>query len=209
MAKQIIFNEAARAAIKRGVDKLANAVKITLGPAGRNVVLDKGFGSPIITNDGVTIAKEIELADKFENVGAELIKEVSTKTNDVAGDGTTTAALLAQSIITEGLKNVAAGSNPMMIKKGIEKGVNAIVKELTEKISKPISGENEIAQVASISANDPEIGKIIAEAMQEVGKEGVITVEESQSFGIEKEITKGMQFDKGYDYQRGENGGGI
>jgi len=199
MAKQIIFDEHARNALKRGVDKLANAVKITLGPQGRNVVLDKGFGSPAISNDGVTIAKEIELKDKFENVGAELVKEVATKTNDVAGDGTTTATLLAQAIITEGIKNVAAGANPMEIKKGIDKGVNAVISELKQNISKPISGsQEEIAQVASISANDSEIGKIIAEAMQEVGNEGVITVEESQSFGIEKEVVRGMQFDNGY-----------
>jgi len=197
MAKQIIFDEHARNALKRGVDKLANAVKVTLGPQGRNVVLDKGFGSPTISNDGVTIAKEIDLKDKFENVGAELVKEVATKTNDVAGDGTTTATLLAQAIIIEGLKNVAAGANPMEIKRGIDKGVNAVVSEL-KNISKPVGGQEEIAQVASISANDPEIGKIIAEAMQEVGNEGVITVEESQSFGIEKEVVRGMQFDNGY-----------
>jgi len=198
MSKQIIFNEQARQAIKRGVDKLADAVKITLGPRGRNVVLDKGFGSPQICNDGVTIAKEIELKDKVENIGAELVKEVATKTNDVAGDGTTTATVLAQAIIAEGFKNVAAGANPMEIKKGIEKGVNAVVEELRTVISKPISNDAEITQVASISANDPKLGKIIAEAMKEVGNDGVITVEESQSFGIEKEVVKGMQFDKGY-----------
>lgn len=198
MSKQIIFDEKARQAIKRGVDKLADAVKVTLGPKGRNVVLDKGFGSPQIINDGVTIAKEIELKDKIENVGAELVKEVATKTNDVAGDGTTTATVLTQAIITEGFKNVAAGANPMEIKKGIEKGVNAVVEELKTKISKPISNDEEITQVASISANDPQLGKIIAEAMREVGNDGVITVEESQSFGIEKEVVKGMQFDKGY-----------
>ncbi|HUT22564.1 MAG TPA: chaperonin GroEL [Candidatus Bipolaricaulota bacterium] len=198
MAKQIIFDEQARQALKRGVDKLANAVKVTLGPQGRNVVLDKGFGSPMISNDGVTIAKEIELKDRLENMGAELVKEVATKTNDVAGDGTTTATLLAQAIITEGLKNVAAGANPMEIKKGIDKGVNAVVAEL-KNISKPVGGQSEIEQVASISANDPEIGKLIAEAMHEVGNEGVITVEESQSFGIEKgEPVIGMQFDNGY-----------
>jgi len=198
MSKQIVFDEKARQAIKRGVDKLADAVKITLGPRGRNVVLDKGYGSPQICNDGVTIAKEIELKDKIENVGADLVKEVATKTNDVAGDGTTTATVLAQAIITEGFKNVAAGANPMEIKKGIEKGVNAVVDELRTKISKPISNDEEITQVASISANDSKIGKIIAEAMREVGKDGVITVEESQSFDIEKEVVKGMQFDKGY-----------
>mgnify|MGYP001602109517 CR=1 FL=1 len=197
MAKQILFNERARQSVKRGVDKLADAVKITLGPRGRNVVLDKGYGSPTITNDGVTIAKEISFEDKFENIGAELLKEVATKTNDVAGDGTTTATLLAQIMIAEGLKNVAAGANPMLIRHGIEKGVNAIVEEL-KKISKPVSGHEEIAQVASISANDAEIGAIIAEAMKAVGSDGVITVEESQVFGVEKEVVEGMQFDKGY-----------
>ncbi|MBI2483880.1 chaperonin GroEL [Candidatus Uhrbacteria bacterium] len=198
MPKQMLFNESARAALKRGVDKLANAVKVTLGPKGRNVVFDKGYGAPTITNDGVTIAKEISLEDKFENVGAELVKEVATKTNDVAGDGTTTATLLAQIMISEGLKNVAAGANPMVIKRGIEKGVEAIVHELREKISKPVAGHEEITQVASISANDEEIGKLIAEAMKEVGNDGVITVEESQVFGVEKEVVEGMQFDKGY-----------
>jgi chaperonin GroEL len=198
MSKQIIFDEQARQAIKKGVDQLANAVKVTLGPKGRNVVLDKGYGSPQIVNDGVTIAKEIELKDKIENIGAELVKEVASKTNDIAGDGTTTATILAQAIITEGFKNVAAGANPMEIKKGIEKGVNAIIEELKTKISKPISNPDEIEQVASISANDKNLGKIIAGAMTEVGKDGVITVEESQSFGIEKEVVKGMQFDKGY-----------
>ena len=197
MAKQILYNEKARAALKRGVDKLADAVKVTLGPRGRNVVLDKGYGSPTITNDGVTIAKEITLDDKFENIGAELVKEVATKTNDVAGDGTTTATLLAQIMIAEGFKNVAAGANPMLIRHGIEKGVVAIVEEL-KKISKPVAGQEEIAQVASISANDPEIGAIIADAMKAVGSDGVITVEESQVFGVEKEVVEGMQFDKGY-----------
>jgi len=184
--------------VKTGVDKLANAVKVTLGPKGRNVVLDRGYGSPQICNDGVTIAKEIELTDKIENIGAELVKEVASKTNDVAGDGTTTATLLAQSIITEGFKNVTSGANPMEIKKGIEKGVNAVVEEIRTKISKPISNSEEIAQVASISANDKNLGKIIASAMAEVGNDGVITVEESQSFGIESEVTQGMQFDHGY-----------
>ncbi len=198
MSKQIIFDEQARKSLKAGVDKLANAVKVTLGPKGRNVVLDKGYGSPQICNDGVTIAKEIELKDKIENIGAELVKEVASKTNDVAGDGTTTATLLAQAIITEGFKNVAAGANPMEIKKGIEKGVNAIVEELKTRISKPIANQEEISQVASISANDSRIGKIIAEALKEVGNNGVVTVEESQSFGIEKEVVQGMQFDHGY-----------
>jgi len=198
MSKQIIFDEQARKSLKAGVDELANAVKVTLGPKGRNVVLDKGYGSPQICNDGVTIAKEIDLKDKIENVSAELVKEVASKTNDVAGDGTTTATLLAQAIITEGFKNVAAGSNPMEIKKGIEKGVNAVVEELRTRISKPIANQEEISQVSSISANDEVIGKIIAEALQEVGNDGVITVEESQSFGIEKEVVQGMQFSNGY-----------
>ena len=197
MAKQILFDEKARQALKNGVDKLANAVKITLGPKGRNVALDKGFGAPQIVNDGVTIAKEIELEDKFENIGAELVKEVASKTNDVAGDGTTTATVLAQAIITEGLKNVAAGSNPIAIKAGIEKGVSIVVEEL-QKMKQDISTKEERQQVASISANDREIGKVIAEAMEEVGPEGVITVEEAQSFGIEKEIVEGMEFDKGF-----------
>ncbi|MBI2482891.1 chaperonin GroEL [Candidatus Uhrbacteria bacterium] len=199
MAKQILFDEAARAAIRRGVDKLANAVTVTLGPKGRNVVLDKGFGAPTITKDGVTVAKDIELEDKFENVGAELVKEVASKTNDVSGDGTTTATLLAQAIIGEGMKNVTAGANPIAIRRGIEKGVVAIVDHLRMKIAKPVSGTSEIAQVAAISANDPEIGKMIAETMQEVGENGVITVEESQSFGMEREVVKGMRFDKGYN----------
>ncbi len=197
MAKQILFDEKARQALKRGVDKLANAVKVTLGPRGRNVVLDKGFGTPQIVNDGVTIAKEIELEDKFENIGAELVKEVASKTNDVAGDGTTTATVLAQAIISEGLKNVAAGANPLLIKNGIEKGVKAIVEEL-QKMKQDISTKEERQQVASIAANDSEIGRVIAEAMEEVGPEGVITVEESQSFGIQKEVVEGMQFDKGF-----------
>lgn len=197
MAKQIVFDEQGRQALKAGIDKLADVVKITLGPSGKNVVLDKGYGAPQIVNDGVTIAKEIELEDKIENMGAELVKEVATKTNDVAGDGTTTAIILAQSMITEGLRVVAAGNNPMNIRRGIEKGVRAVVAEL-ENIKKDVSSKEEIAQVASISANDKEIGTTIAEAMDAVGKDGVITVEESQSFGIEKEVVEGMQFDKGY-----------
>ncbi len=197
MAKQILFNEQARQALKKGVDILANAVKITLGPRGRNVVLDKSYGSPTITKDGVTVAKDIELPDKFENMGAELVKEVASKTNDVAGDGTTTATLLAQAIINEGFKNVAAGANPLALKRGIEKAVAAVVEELKNNISKPVKGE-EIMNVASISANDAEIGSVIAKAMKEVGENGVITVEESQSFGIETEVVKGMRFDKGY-----------
>lgn len=197
MSKQISFNEEARQSLKRGVDKLADAVKVTLGPKGRNVVLDKGFGSPTITKDGVTVAKEIDLEDKFENIGAELVKEVASKTNDVAGDGTTTATVLAQAIVRDGLKNVAAGANPIELKNGIEQAVERIIEEL-KKISKPISSNEEIAQIASISANDKEIGAIIAKTMEEVGKEGVITVEESQSFGIENEVVKGMRFDRGY-----------
>ncbi|MGC9049057.1 MAG: chaperonin GroEL [Patescibacteria group bacterium] len=198
MAKQILFDERARAALKRGIDKLAKTVKITLGPKGRNVALDKGFGSPTITNDGVTVAKEIELEDKYENVGAQLLQEVASKTNDVAGDGTTTAVILAEAIFTQGLKYVAAGANPMLIRRGIEKGVEIVVKELKEKLAKSISTPEEIEQVASISANDPEIGKIIAQAMQKVGKDGVITVEESQSAETTVESTEGMQFDHGY-----------
>ncbi|HOZ36864.1 MAG TPA: chaperonin GroEL [bacterium] len=198
MAKQILFDEKARQSLKAGVDKLANAVKVTLGPKGRNVVLGESYGSPTITKDGVTVAKAIELEDKFEDMGAELLKEVATKTNDVAGDGTTTATLLAQSIITEGIKNVAAGGSAPEIKRGIEKGVEEVVKVLREKISKPVKSNEDIAQVASISANDPEIGKIIAEVMKEVGKDGVITVEESQELGVKKEVVEGLQFDKGY-----------
>lgn len=196
-AKQILFDEKARAALKRGVDILASAVKVTLGPKGRNVVLDRGYGSPTITKDGVSVAKEIELEDKFENLGAELVKEVASKTNDVAGDGTTTATVLAQAILTEGLRNVTAGSSPLAIRRGIEKAVEAIVKELKEKISQPVAGDA-IQQVAAISANDAEIGAVIAKAIKEVGENGVITVEEGQAFGIETEVVKGMRFDKGY-----------
>jgi chaperonin GroEL len=196
MAKQILFSEEARQKIKKGVDILANAVKVTLGPGGKNVVLDKGFGSPTVTKDGVTVAKEIELPDKFENIGAELVKEVASKTNDVAGDGTTTATVLAQAIFAAGLRNLAAGANPMVIKRSIDRAVEAVVAEL-KKMSKQISG-GDIERVASISANDPAIGKIIAEAMKAVGENGVITVEESQAFGIEKEVVDGMRFDKGY-----------
>ncbi|CAM4024732.1 chaperonin GroEL [Paenibacillus alkaliterrae] len=197
MAKEIKFSEDARRAMLRGVDALANAVKVTLGPKGRNVVLEKKFGSPLITNDGVTIAKEIELEDAFENMGAQLVKEVATKTNDVAGDGTTTATVLAQAMIREGLKNVTAGANPMVIRKGIEKAVKAAVEELKE-ISKPIEGKQSIAQVASISSADDEVGQLIAEAMEKVGNDGVITVEESKGFVTELEVVEGMQFDRGY-----------
>jgi len=197
MAKQIKFQEEARKKLKAGADKLADAVKVTLGPKGRNVVLDKGFGAPTITNDGVTIAKEIELEDRIENLGAEIIKEVAEKANDVAGDGTTTAVILAQAIIAEGLKNVAAGANPLALKRGIEKGVKKIVEEL-KKTAKPITTKEEAAQVATISAESKEIGDLIAEVMEEVGKDGVVTVEESKTFGLEKEIVKGLQFDRGY-----------
>lgn len=197
MAKQIKYGEDARRSLEKGVNALANTVKITLGPKGRNVVLDKKFGSPLITNDGVTIAKEIELEDPFENMGAQLVKEVATKTNDVAGDGTTTATLLAQAIIREGLKNVAAGANPMMIKKGIHAAVTASVDSLKE-ISKPIADKTSIAQVASISAGDDTIGKLISDAMEKVGNDGVITVEESKTMETHLEIVEGMQFDRGY-----------
>ena len=197
MAKQISFSEDSRAALKRGVDTLANAVKVTLGPKGRNVVLDRGYGAPTVTKDGVTVAKEVELEDKFENLGAELVKEVASKTNDVAGDGTTTATVLAQAMIAEGLRNVTAGTNPQVLRRGIEKGVDALVKEVLEKIATPIKGD-EIKNVASISANDKEIGEMIAKAMEQVGENGVITVEESQSFGVDVEVVEGMQFDKGY-----------
>lgn len=197
MAKEIKFSEDARRAMLRGVDTLADAVKVTLGPKGRNVVLDKKFGSPLITNDGVTIAKEIELEDHFENMGAQLVSEVASKTNDVAGDGTTTATVLAQSMIKEGLKNVTSGANPVGIRRGIEKAVETAVDEL-KTISKSIEGKESIAQVASISANDEEVGKMIAEAMERVGNDGVITVEESKGFSTELEVVEGMQFDRGY-----------
>ncbi|WP_458414962.1 chaperonin GroEL [Schinkia sp. CFF1] len=197
MAKEIKFSEDARRAMLRGVDALANAVKVTLGPKGRNVVLEKKFGSPLITNDGVTIAKEIELPDAFENMGAKLVAEVASKTNDIAGDGTTTATVLAQALIREGLKNVTAGANPMGIKKGIEKATQAAVAEL-KAISKPIQGKESIAQVAAISADNDEVGQLIAEAMERVGNDGVITIEESKGFTTELEVVEGMQFDRGY-----------
>ena len=197
MAKQLIFDEEARQELKKGVDELANAVKVTLGPRGRNVVLDQGFGTPTITNDGVTIAKDIELEEKFQNMGAELIKEVAEKTNDVAGDGTTTAVVLAQAIIEEGLKNVTAGSDPLGIKKGIDKAVKATIKSLN-KIKKQVKTKKEIAQVATIASEDEEVGNLIADVMEEVGKDGVVTVEESQTFGLSKELVEGLQFDKGY-----------
>lgn len=197
MAKEIKFSEDARRSMLRGVDTLADAVKVTLGPKGRNVVLEKKFGSPLITNDGVTIAKEIELEDAFENMGAQLVKEVATKTNDVAGDGTTTATVLAQALIREGLKNVTAGASPIGLRKGIDKAVRTAVEEL-KNISKAIEGKQSIAQVAAISAADEEVGDLIAEAMEKVGKDGVITVEESRGFATELEVVEGMQFDRGY-----------
>ncbi len=197
MAKEIKFGENSRRALEAGVNKLADTVKVTLGPKGRNVVIDKKFGSPLITNDGVTIAREIELEDAYENMGAQLVKEVATKTNDVAGDGTTTATLLAQAIIREGLKNVAAGANPMILKKGIQKAVDAAVAEL-KKISKSVEGKEAISQVGAISAGDEEIGKLIADAMEKVGNDGVITIEESKSMGTNLSVVEGMQFDRGY-----------
>lgn len=197
MAKQMLFSEEARRSMLNGVDKLADAVKVTLGPKGRNVVLEKKFGSPLITNDGVTIAKEIELEDPFENMGAKLVAEVASKTNDVAGDGTTTATVLAQAIIREGLKNVTAGANPMGIRKGIEKAVNIAVEEL-KGISKHVDSKEAIAQVGTISAGDEEVGQLIAEAMERVGKDGVITIEESKGFNTEMDVVEGMQFDRGY-----------
>lgn len=197
MAKQILFDEEARRALGRGVDALANAVKVTLGPKGRNVVLDKKFGAPTITNDGVTIARDIELEDPFENMGAQLVKEVATKTNDIAGDGTTTATLLAQAMIHEGMKNVAAGANPMIIKKGIDEAVKTLVDEIKAK-SKKVEGQADIAQVATISSANEETGKLIAEAMEKVGKDGVITVEESKTMRTNLSVKEGMQFDRGY-----------
>ena len=197
MAKQILFNEEARRALGKGVDALADAVKVTLGPKGRNVVLDKKFGAPTITNDGVTIARDIELEDPFENMGAQLVREVATKTNDVAGDGTTTATLLAQAMIHEGMRNVAAGANPMVLKKGIETAVKTLVEEI-KSVSKSVNSKSEIAQVATISSADAEIGNYIADAMEKVGKEGVITVEESKGMETSLSVVEGMQFDRGY-----------
>ena len=197
MAKIIAFDEEARRGLERGMNKLADAVKVTLGPKGRNVVLEKKWGAPTITNDGVSIAKEIELEDPYEKIGAELVKEVAKKTDDVAGDGTTTATVLAQALVREGLRNVAAGANPMALKRGIEKAVEAVSAQLLE-LAKDVETKEQIASTASISAADPQIGEIIAEAMDKVGKEGVITVEESNTFGLELELTEGMRFDKGY-----------
>ena len=197
MAKQLKYGEEARRALESGMNQLANTVKITLGPKGRNVVLDKKYGAPLITNDGVTIAKEIELEDPFENMGAQLVREVATKTNDVAGDGTTTATLLAQAIVREGMKNVAAGANPMGIKRGIEAAVEEAVAGL-KKISKPVENKQAIAQVASISAGDDKVGTLISDAMEKVGNDGVITIEESKTMKTELNVVEGMQFDRGY-----------
>src|SRR5256886_14291121 len=197
MAKQIIFDEEARRSLKKGIDILAVAVKTTLGPKGRNVALDKKFGAPSVTHDGVTVAKEIQLEDSFENMGAQLLKEAATKTNDVAGDGTTTATVLAQSIVNEGLKNLAAGANPMQLKLGIDKGTEAIV-EYIRRQAVPVQTKKDIAQIAAISAADDQIGELIAEVMDKVGKDGVITVEESRGINFETEYVEGMQIDRGY-----------
>src|ERR687898_2293713 len=196
-AKQLVFREDARKALKRGVDQLAEAVKMTLGPKGRNVALDKKYGAPTVTHDGVTVAKDIELENPFENMGAQLLKEVATKTDDVAGDGTTTAVVLGQALVSEGLRVVTAGANPMVVKRGIEAAVEAVVAEIANQ-ARPVDNREQIAAVAAISAADPEVGEIIAEVMDKVGKDGVITVEEGQSLGLEKEYTEGMQFDRGY-----------
>src|SRR5438132_3236777 len=195
--KELKFSEDARRSLQRGVDILADAVKVTLGAKGRNVVLDKKFGAPTITNDGVTIARDIDLAEPFENMGAQLLKEVATKTNDVAGDGTTTATVLSQAIVIEGLRNLAAGANPMILRRGLEKGVEAVIDEI-KSMSKPVETREEIAQVAAISAADSEIGELIADVMDKVGKDGVITVEEGRGLEMEKEYTEGMQFDRGF-----------
>src|SRR5579859_7317946 len=196
-AKELRFDEEARRALERGVNKLAEAVKVTLGPRGRYVVLEKKFGSPSLVDDGVTIAKEIEVEDKFENMGAQLVREVASKTNDVAGDGTTTATVLAQAIVREGLKNVAAGANPLAVKRGIDRAVDEVVANIATQ-SKEVSGKDQIARVATISAGDEEIGDVIADAIEKVGKDGVVNVEEGQTFGMDLEFTEGMQFDKGY-----------
>ena len=197
MSKIILYSEDARKKLKAGVDKLADAVKVTLGPKGRNVILDKGYGSPVITNDGVSIAKEIELEDKVENMGAEIVKEVASKANDASGDGTTTAVVLTQALIAKGFKNVAAGANPLALRRGIEKASKMVVEEL-KKISKPIASKEEVVQVATISAEDKEMGELIADVLEEAGKDGVVTIEESKTFGLSKEVVKGLQFDKGY-----------
>ena len=197
MAKQLLFREEARRGLQRGVDKVAEAVATTLGPKGRNVALDKKFGAPTVTHDGVTVAKEIELEDPYENMGAQLLKEAATKTNDIAGDGTTTATVLAQAIVNEGLRNVAAGANPMLLKRGIQYATDLISKNIKEQ-AVPISTKEEIASVASVSAQDDEIGNLIAEVMDKVGKDGVVTVEESRGLEFETEYVEGMQFDRGY-----------
>ncbi|MYX23012.1 chaperonin GroEL, partial [Streptomyces sp. SID8380] len=197
MAKILKFDEDARRALERGVNKLADAVKVTIGPRGRNVVIDKKFGAPTITNDGVTIAREVEVEDPYENLGAQLVKEVATKTNDIAGDGTTTATVLAQALVREGLRNVAAGASPALLKKGIDAAVKAVSEDLLA-TARPIDEKSDIAAVAALSAQDPKVGELIAEAMDKVGKDGVITVEESNTFGLELDFTEGMAFDKGY-----------
>jgi len=197
MSKQIIFHDEARRLLKRGIDKVADAVRITIGPKGRNVILDKGYGTPTITNDGVTIAKEISLKDKIENMGAEIMKEVASKTKDLAGDGTTTAVILAQAIINEGLKKTTLGTNPMGIRLGIEAGASEVVNTL-KALAKPLKSKQEIEQVATIAAESEEYGRIIAEAVNKVGEDGVVTVEESQAFSVESELVEGMQFDRGY-----------
>jgi chaperonin GroEL len=197
MAKQIEFSDAARQSIKAGVDAVANAVKTTMGPKGRNVALDRKFGAPTVTHDGVTVAKEIELKDPFENMGAQMLKEAATKTNDVAGDGTTTATVLAQAIVHEGLRNLAAGANPMLLKRGIDQATSAVVEHIKQ-MATPVQGRTDIAHIATISAADPQIGDLIADVMEKVGKDGVITVEESRGLNFETEYVEGMEFDRGY-----------
>src|SRR5919198_815139 len=197
MAKQLVFTDDARKKLKEGVDVMANAVKTTLGPKGRNVALDKKFGSPTVTHDGVTVAREVELQDPFENMGAQLLKEAATKTNDIAGDGTTTSVVLAQAIVHEGLRNIAAGANPMLLKRGLEKGAGAVIDEIKAQATK-VEGKEQIAQIATISAADKQIGDLIAEVMEKVGREGVITVEESKGLQFETEYVEGMQIDRGY-----------
>ena len=208
MPKRLQFDEEARRSLKRGVDKMADAVKVTLGPRGRYALLDKKFGAPTITNDGVTIARDIELEEPYENMGAQLLEEVATKTNDIAGDGTTTSIVLAQAIVTEGLKNVTAGANPMGLKRGIERGVDAVVEDI-KRLSKPVDSKDDIAHIAAISARDSDIGELIAEVMEKVGKDGVVTVEESQGLKLDVEYVEGMQLDRGYlsAYMATSNGG--